>query len=888
MNNREIIYNALLENSNGDGVDAQTLADILNISRSNVSHELNTMFKEGKVFKTSGRPVLFYVSNTKSKKSKLDEFIKNNISLKQAVEQLKAAVLYPPNGMNCLILGPTGVGKSMFASIMHDYAVEMNIKDKSSPFLIFNCADYSNNPQLLTSQLFGVKKGAYTGADTNKVGLIEKANGGILFLDEIHRLPPEGQESLFTFLDKGTFRRMGDDEIKTASVLIISATTENPNSALLKTFTRRIPMIINIPSLNERTLEERLYLIKSFFKTESKKLNRDISVSLNTMRAFLSYNCPNNIGQLKSDVQLICAKAYSEFLTNAKRDVRITSLNLPLYIKEGLYKEKEHRILWNKLMGDEIEFFKFSNSDDNTEVSKVENNESIYEFMEQKLEKLKYKGISNIDIENILEKDITKYFNRYINRISEEMNKKNLLNIIGEDNLNFIDKVIYTIVTSLKRRISSNIYTALVLHINTLLSRIYSNQNIINPELDKIKKLYPIEYEIALNAKKQLEQYLNHVIPDDEAGYITLFLVNDEKQAKKITDKVTIIVIAHGKATATSMAEVTNELLEENFVIGIDCPLDINPSVVLEKLRSTIKSNFTTSGYILLVDMGSLTTFGEIVENEFKIPVKVYPLASTLHVIEAARKSLLGLSIGEIYNDILSVNSYQHIDSHLNSLDTKNKKTIIITACLTGEGGSLAIKNFLNSNLKYDRDLFEIICLNCLDRNHFKHKLLKLQKKYEILFIVTSFPIDLDIKQYNMHDVLSLKAMDELQESIDTKSVVQKMSSILKENIDNIDGKELYEDITQFISRIDHKLNIKLTDDIFIGLVLHIAFSLSRLKKGQAAVEYPDKEDFIERNSNLYTLVKESYMPLYSKYYIEFSDSEICYITNFFLQATKI
>ena len=101
----------------------------------------------------------------------------------------------------------------MFASLMHNYALEMKVKSEDSPFIVFNCADYSNNPQLLTSQLFGVKKGAYTGAESDKVGLIEQANGGILFLDEIHRLPPEGQEALFIFLDSGTFRRIGDSEI---------------------------------------------------------------------------------------------------------------------------------------------------------------------------------------------------------------------------------------------------------------------------------------------------------------------------------------------------------------------------------------------------------------------------------------------------------------------------------------------------------------------------------------------------------------------------------------------------------------------------------------------------------------------------------------------------
>jgi Sigma-54 interaction domain. len=73
---------------------------------------------------------------------------------------------------------------------------------KESPFIVFNCADYADNPQLLMSQLFGYVKGAFTGAESSKAGLVEKADGGILFLDEVHRLPSEGQEILFFYLTK--------------------------------------------------------------------------------------------------------------------------------------------------------------------------------------------------------------------------------------------------------------------------------------------------------------------------------------------------------------------------------------------------------------------------------------------------------------------------------------------------------------------------------------------------------------------------------------------------------------------------------------------------------------------------------------------------------------
>ena len=148
MTKKDLILKKITELNYPNGIDTKTLASLLNMSRANLSHELNDLYKEGKLCKTTGRPVLFFLPDNKNTKSQLDLLAENNISLKSAVEQAKAAILYPPKGMNCLILGSTGVGKSMFASLMHKYALEMNVKPEDSPFIVFNCADYSNNPQL--------------------------------------------------------------------------------------------------------------------------------------------------------------------------------------------------------------------------------------------------------------------------------------------------------------------------------------------------------------------------------------------------------------------------------------------------------------------------------------------------------------------------------------------------------------------------------------------------------------------------------------------------------------------------------------------------------------------------------------------------------------------
>lgn len=885
MTKKKLIYQKFLQLQFSEGIDTKSLSEIANMSRANLSHELNELCKEGKLIKSTGRPVLYFLASQKKSNndSQLDLLSKNNISLKPAIEQAKASILYPPKGMNCLILGETGVGKSMFASLMHNYAIEMNVKSEDSPFITFNCADYSNNPQLLTSQLFGVKKGAYTGAESDKEGLIEQANGGILFLDEVHRLPPEGQEALFIFLDTGNFRRIGDSQTRSSDVLIISATTEDPSSALLNTFRRRIPIIINIPSLKDRTLEERLFLIKSFFKHESIRLNKELYVSLNTLRALLSYECTNNIGQLKSDVQMLCAKAYSEFLTNVRIDVRINSSTLPSYIKEGLYKEKEHRVLWNNLMSEEIEFFRFNgNNTDNDELFSSNEN-TIYDFIENKLEKLKSLDISDIDIENILEKDIAKHFQNNFSMISKDFNKKNLLTIISPDVLECYDDIVSYISENLSLTFDNNLYTAFALHVNTLIERVHSRKMINNPNLDKIRNLYPVEFSIALEVKKMLEDFLHRPIPIDEAGYITLFLIPDVTIKNNIPDKVKIILIAHGESTATSMCNVVNTLLGENYAIPINAPIDIPPSKVLDHLKLIINENPSDSGYLLLVDMGSLLTFADTIRDELGVKLKIISLASTLHVLEATRKALLGLSLNEIYNDVIMINSYLQLHKNLNNHSVPSNKRLIITACLTGEGGSAAIKDFLTVNLQYPKDLIDIICLNCLDKNDFIEMVHNYEYYNEVLFLVSSFPVDsLGVKQFSMSDTISGKSLNEMQNLINTKIALSNIPMILNENIPNISGTELTDDINLFLSELQTKLSIHLTSEKLVGITLHLSFLIGRLRNNEKTVVYPNKENYIKENFSLYNIIKESIIFIRNKYNIEFTDNDICYLIQHF------
>ena len=269
---------------------ASWLAEQCAMSRNAASQYLNEGVEKGEIIKVNTRPVYFFDAAAVFAKcdAQLDKLVYASFkefndammidferligykdSLRHVVEQCKAAITYPPNGLPILLNGPTGTGKSMIASLMADYAVCVGLMKKSDKFIAVNCSEYANNPELLTANLFGYKKGAYTGAEKDNQGLIQLADGGILFLDEVHCLKAECQEKLFQFMDRGVYHMVGDNENwYHSSCRLVFATTESPEDVLLKTLLRRIPIIVKIPSLDERPINEKKALVYSIFKKE--------------------------------------------------------------------------------------------------------------------------------------------------------------------------------------------------------------------------------------------------------------------------------------------------------------------------------------------------------------------------------------------------------------------------------------------------------------------------------------------------------------------------------------------------------------------------------------------------------------------------------------------
>ncbi|MCZ3393970.1 transcription antiterminator BglG, partial [Enterococcus faecium] len=138
-------------------------------------------------------------------------------------------------------------------------------------------------------------------------------------------------------------------------------------------------------------------------------------------------------------------------------------------------------------------------------------------------------------------------------------------------------------------------------------------------------------------------------IPESESYYLAVLLISLRTVATS-NGQVGIVVAAHGSSTASSMTQVVSQLLSDNSIQAFDMPLDMNPQTAYKGIVERVRAANQGEGVLLLVDMGSLSTFGSKITEETQIPVKVIDMVTTAMVLEATRKaSFIDSDLNDIY-----------------------------------------------------------------------------------------------------------------------------------------------------------------------------------------------------------------------------------------------
>ncbi len=286
----------------------QNLVDICSIALSNAI-----------LYANERRKTLNLKTALKESKNQ-DVIIGQSIEFNKCIKLVKS---YADTDFHVLVTGESGTGKELIAEKIHNSSAR-----KNEPFLVQNCSAIPET--LLESELFGYKKGAFTGANKDKIGLFEAADGGTVFLDEIGDMPMSIQASLLRVLQKNEIKPLGETSVRHIDVRIVAATNKEikqmiaENSFRQDLFYRLSVLPVHVPPLRDRR-EDIPLLAKYFLEKESIQAGLlEKKLSADAMHTLVSYSWPGNIRELENLIRYLMVITEDEY---------IEVLNIPLHVR---------------------------------------------------------------------------------------------------------------------------------------------------------------------------------------------------------------------------------------------------------------------------------------------------------------------------------------------------------------------------------------------------------------------------------------------------------------------------------------------------------------------------------------------------------------------------
>ncbi|MDT2757159.1 sigma 54-interacting transcriptional regulator [Enterococcus asini] len=875
--------------------NAQYLANKFDIRRNTASKHLNELVEQCELVKIQGRPVLFvpiWFLKEKSGKdicqsefTSIEEFrdtfcdlqqdlftsvIGYSQSLKDAVQQGISALKYP-NGLPIMYFGDSGVGKSFLVEKLAEYCREKGIIAKDAPFMELNCAQYYHNPELLTSQLFGHMKGAFTGAEHDQIGIIEAANGGIVFLDEIHRLPPEGQEKLFIHMDKGVFHRMGETgPWRQSQIRYIFATTEQKDGFFLETFKRRIPIVCTLPAYKDRSVGERKAIVFHLFEQESALVQKDILVSEAALSHLIRLDLPGNIGELAGLIkQTVAGKLTFE---DGKNFLEIHIVDLPtrylVFDNQQFPKRARSQRLYVFSNGNYVH-------DDEGTATFAMYQEALFRKIFICYEKFVKKDLSDNEFRQVTQNYLSDFNEHYINEGKTDL----LKNYYVPE----LQKVIQKVSPSLFIHLSGYTIQAIA---NYLSMRDpwddfeHTENNLENQKLlASFKKRYIRDLDMFLTF---FEESLDIKLTLSDRLYIAICIVCDVKSEN---NDVNAIILAHGFATASSIANVANRLVNQPIFDSIDMPLESSSKEVIDRLIQYIEFRKPKGGLVIFVDMGSLTQIQADIEKLIEVPTVIINNVTTEMAIETAFLIQQNDDIQKVVKDLpFSTFEKQVI------FPSKIRKRTIIVSCSTGLGAASKIKEMLEKNLPPELGIefvpYEVELLHDGVQTEF------LLKTKEIIAIIGTDDPKIERIPYitleelfegevgKLYEVFLRLYGEEVARSVNQNIVKNSTLNRLIDSLTILDAEKVMNQIEDCLKEYQLFSGKELSSMSKINLYVHISCMIERLIRNQGVTSFPNLAQFCQKNEQEIKAIENAMKHLESLYNIKIPQEELAYATN--------
>lgn len=855
----------------------QQLSEQLSVQRSNLSTLLNDLVEEGKLEKISGRPVLYGLPQAVSPAHKEDscfqELIGADGSMKHMVQLAKAAILYPGHSLNTLLVGPSGSGKSFMAELMAAFARTNGVIRENAAMVKFNCRYYEGEEEKIYSQLFGDGSG--------EESAVSKARGGILYIDHIELLPARARDELLDMVDR--------EREELQSMILICSMDNTVKKSMLDAYSAKFSVRIDLPDLQTRPLEERLQLVQMQFAKEAGRVKKTVRADAELLRCLLLYRCDGNIKQLKGDIKLGCANAYVRNFNQKTGELYVRLNDFSSLVKKGLLYYKNRHDEVERLIPQNYTYSFTPGNMEKTERYSLDlparaeefAYESMYDRIDRKAAELRARGIDEEDITAIVNADLEYDMKQMMHQLNDgKVNREYLSKIVDRTIIDVVEKFLQEASQRFGRVYPESVFYGLCLHMSATLGHPSKVQHLPNERIMETVEQKREEYAFCMKFANEIDKKFNVHLSIDEVVFITLF-ITETGSCQSETGKLSILIAMHGNGTASSMAEVVNSLAKCDNVYAFDMPLDMDMQQAYEELLVYIQEIDRGGGVLILYDMGSIKTMSDMISSETGIEVRMVGLPATLLAMEGSRKAASLDSLDELYDSVLENYRGTYVSLAESYRRHVNPK-IIITLCMSGQGGAVQIKNYLEKHLILDD--VDVIPIATSDAKFLLNEVNRIKQDHEILYVIGAYDPGLYGIPYIPITQLFETPVDKLDILLSLKNVrlsAELDYSVVYKNVEEempgLDIRLLKRQMSRMKGRLG-KVFKELNQDQELGLFMHIVSSLYHMLQGEQTPENRNKESVIARNKRLYNDLKDSLGPLEEAFDVRFSDDEIAYM----------
>ncbi|MCD7839644.1 MAG: PRD domain-containing protein, partial [Erysipelotrichaceae bacterium] len=571
--------------------------------------------------------------------------------------------------------------------------------------------------------------------------------------------------------------------------------------------------IIHLTSLKDRSLLERYQFIEKFFQNEAKQLDKKIEVNYGLMQCLMIYPCLDNLIGLRNNIRYGVANALVK--NKHKSEVIIELSDLPADVRKGLLYLKDYVNPLETVLDKHMNYVFYA---DKTLRYKDKNDSlDIY----SKLDAL-YHDLSLQDANDYIYANIESQINDYLNQLTHDITQDKLKTIVSEKLRDKVQEFLNNASIRFNQVYSNKIYYGICLHLNNAIVKKQNKQRISNNNIMNIIDNYDEEYIFVRKFMRELQNIFNIHLSIDETIIVTLLMTIREETSKN--RYVTILIVMHGKSTASSIVEVVKSLMPVRNIAYFDLLLEDDIEDSYDLLKDKIIDINLGSGVLVFYDMGSIHVMLDSIHEETHIPIRSIEVPIPLLAMSAGKKCEEGHSLDDVYEHVL--HEYSDI-----SYNRKNHKDIVIALSTIHENNSESIKRYLQTLEDY-RD-YRILAFNITDKQNLINKINEIQINGKVIGIVGTYNPDIFNLPYV--DYQHLPHVYSIHELFADKQDDFDVIKYLTEQFDIFDYEDLKKTLLPFIDNLEGIFNETFDEDTRLGLLIHMGCLIDRLYKKQSS-----------------------------------------------------